>query len=99
LTAAQILEVVHGLVQNMSVVTDGEQIYQACHSLGVDNRIILDGKVSLDCVRNALGMFLSSQRNIPASNRASETMNQIASDMNESKRQLMFTPAMADRSC
>ena len=27
LTAAQILEVVHGLVQNMRVVTDGEQIF------------------------------------------------------------------------
>jgi len=27
LTAAQILEVVYGLVQNMRVVTDGEQIY------------------------------------------------------------------------
>ena len=38
LTAAQILEVVHGLVQNMRVVTDGEQIYQACHSLGVKYR-------------------------------------------------------------
>ena len=36
LTAAQVLEVVHGLVQNMRVVTDGEQIYQACHSLGVE---------------------------------------------------------------
>jgi len=38
LTAAQTLEVVHGLVQNMRVVTDGEQFYQACHSLGVEYR-------------------------------------------------------------
>jgi hypothetical protein len=38
LTAAQILEVVHGLVQNMRVVTDGEQIYQTCHSLSVEYR-------------------------------------------------------------
>ena len=38
LTAAQILEVVHGLVQNMNVVTDGEQIHQACYSLGVKYR-------------------------------------------------------------
>jgi hypothetical protein len=38
LTAAQILEVVQGLVQNMSVVTDGEKIYQACQSLGVEHR-------------------------------------------------------------
>jgi hypothetical protein len=36
LTAAQILEVVHGLVQNMRVVTDGERIYQACQSPGVE---------------------------------------------------------------
>ena len=36
LTAAQILEVVHGLVQNMRVVADGEQIYHICHLLGVE---------------------------------------------------------------
>jgi len=36
LTAAQILEVVHGLVQNMRVVTEGERIYQARQSLGVE---------------------------------------------------------------
>ena len=38
LTAAQILEVVHGLVQNMGVITNGKQIYQACHLLGVECR-------------------------------------------------------------
>ena len=36
LTAAQTLEVVHGLVQNMRVVTEGERIYQARQSLGVE---------------------------------------------------------------
>ena len=36
LTAAQILEVVHGLVQNMNVVTEGEQIHQASYSLGIE---------------------------------------------------------------
>ena len=36
LAAAQILEVVHGLVQNMRMVTDREQIYQACHSRSVE---------------------------------------------------------------
>ena len=30
-TAAQTLEVVHGLVQNVRVVMDGEQLQQACH--------------------------------------------------------------------
>jgi hypothetical protein len=38
LTAAQVLEVVHGLIQNMRVVTDGEQIYQACHLLHEEYR-------------------------------------------------------------
>jgi hypothetical protein len=38
LTAAQTLEVVHGLVHIMKVVMDGEQIYQACHSMGVEHR-------------------------------------------------------------
>ena len=66
LTAAQILEVVHGLVQNMTVVTDGEQIYQSCHSRCVDS-FFLDSTSSLDCVRNVLGMFLRLERSIAAS--------------------------------
>ena len=68
LTAAQILEVVHGLVQNMKVVTDGEQIYLVCRSLSGRVSFILDGKESLDCVRNTLGMFLRYQRIISAPN-------------------------------
>ena len=31
ITAAQTLEVVYGLVQNVRVVMDGEQMRQACH--------------------------------------------------------------------
>jgi hypothetical protein len=34
-TVAQILKVVHGLVENMKVVMDGEEIHQACRPLGV----------------------------------------------------------------
>ena len=34
-TVTQTLEVVYGLVQNMKVVLDGEQIYKACRLLGV----------------------------------------------------------------
>jgi hypothetical protein len=33
ITAAQTLEVVYGLVQNMKVVIDGEKIHQVCHSV------------------------------------------------------------------
>ena len=36
-TVAQILKVVHGLVENMKVVMNGEQINQAYHSLGVED--------------------------------------------------------------
>ena len=36
-TVAQILKVVHGLVENMKVVMNGEQIYQARRALGVDD--------------------------------------------------------------
>ena len=34
ITAAQTLEVVYGLTQNIRVVMDGEQIHQACHPAG-----------------------------------------------------------------
>jgi hypothetical protein len=36
-TVAQILKVVHGLVENMKVVMDGEQIHHACRLLGVED--------------------------------------------------------------
>ena len=35
ITASQILEVVYGFVQNMSVVMDGEQTDSACHPLAL----------------------------------------------------------------
>jgi hypothetical protein len=35
-TAAQTLEVVYGLFQNMRAVIDGKQIYLACQPLAVD---------------------------------------------------------------
>ena len=36
-TVAQIVEVVHGLVENMKVVMDGEKIHQACRTPGVED--------------------------------------------------------------
>ena len=35
-TVAEILKVVHGLVENMKVVMDGEKIHEACRTLGVE---------------------------------------------------------------
>jgi hypothetical protein len=37
MTAAQTLEVVHGLIQNMKVVMDGEQIHQVCRPQDVED--------------------------------------------------------------
>ena len=36
-TVAQTLKVVHGLVENMKVVMDGEQLYQAYRPLSVED--------------------------------------------------------------
>ena len=36
-TIAEILKVVHGLVENMKVVMDGEQIHQGCRTMGVED--------------------------------------------------------------
>jgi hypothetical protein len=37
ITAAQTLEVIYGLTQNMRVVMDGEQIHQTCRLPGVED--------------------------------------------------------------
>ena len=37
ITATQTLEIVYGLIQNMRVIMDGEQIHSGCRSLGVEN--------------------------------------------------------------
>ena len=36
-TVAQVFEVVHGLVENMTVVMDSEQTHQSCCPLGVED--------------------------------------------------------------
>jgi hypothetical protein len=60
-TAAQTLEVVYGLVKNVSVVIDGEQIHLPGHS-PCRPSFGLDGRVSVDGVREALGTFRWRQR-------------------------------------
>ena len=56
MTATQTLEVVHGLVNNVKVVMDGTQALLI--SRRRLNRLIrVDGKASIDGIRQALGMF------------------------------------------
>ena len=56
ITASEILKVVYGLVRNKRVVMDGEQIDSACYPLAL-RTLPSDGKSSIDCVCDALGMF------------------------------------------
>lgn len=56
--AAQTLEVVYGLIQNMKVVMDGAQKPSSTsQSLVNDNSSLLDGKSSTDSIRDALSTF------------------------------------------
>lgn len=60
-TAAQTLKVVHGLVQSMTIVMDGEYILVACGLLFDEFYFLLDGKASFSTVRQALGTFVSNK--------------------------------------
>ena len=53
-TAAQTLEVVYGLIQNMRVVIDGEQTHLA-NFLPTAEFFPVDGKASIDSIRDVLG--------------------------------------------
>ena len=57
ITAAQTLDVVYGLVQNMKVVLDGEQNTLVLSLAGCEGSFPLDGKASADHVMEALSMF------------------------------------------
>jgi len=39
-TVAQVLEIVHGLVENMKAVMGGEQIHQVCRPLSVEDILL-----------------------------------------------------------
>jgi hypothetical protein len=57
-TATQTLEVVHGLVQNLRVVIDGEATLSGCTLMRfLTSFYLLDGKASADAIWDALSMF------------------------------------------
>jgi hypothetical protein len=56
-TAAQTLEVVYGLVQNMRVVMDGKANSPGLFATGCSMSFPLDDQASTDSVRDALGTF------------------------------------------
>ena len=60
MTVTQALYVVHGLVSNMMVVMDSTQSF-AEFSLNLCSLLIaLDGKASMDSIRDALGLSIPS---------------------------------------
>ncbi len=62
MTGAEILKVVYGLVQNMNVVMDGEQIHSASPNIRVvrkKNPLFLDNEPCVGGVQEALGTFCS----------------------------------------
>ena len=56
-TAMQTLEVVHGLVQNMRVIMDGEATLSGLMLMWGLTSCPLDGKASTDVIWDALSMF------------------------------------------
>ena len=56
-TALQTLEVVHGLVQNMRVIMDGETTLSGLMPVWSSTSCPLDGKASSDAIWDALSTF------------------------------------------
>ena len=61
-TAAQTLEVVYGLVQNMTVVLDGERIYLACQPLALDHMSLQTVRHRLTVSENSLVRIIDNNR-------------------------------------
>ena len=97
ITAAQTLGVVYGLIQNMRVVMNGEK-----NTRGLSTRCVLRVLLSRrqgiyrPCYGRAQYVFPATINRKP-SDRALEIMQELASDLNKSKRQSFFNVATADR--
>jgi len=61
LAVAQILDVVHGLFKNTKIVMEGEQNPRSLLPAGYSGTFPVDGKASVDYLKDALGMFRGSQ--------------------------------------
>jgi hypothetical protein len=68
LAVAQILDVVHGLVKNTKTVMESEQNPLSLLPARYSGTFPVDGKTSVDYLKNALGMFRRRQSNELVSN-------------------------------
>ena len=64
-TAAQTLHIIYGLVQNMRFVMEGEQTPHDQSLVGSSMSFLIDGKASLGCVREALGVSTANDELVP----------------------------------
>jgi hypothetical protein len=60
MTATQTMEVVYGLFNNMKVVMDGTETLLDISFTVCSLFVLLDGKASIDNIREALGMISSN---------------------------------------
>ena len=60
MTATQTMEVVYGLFNNMKVVMDGTETLLDISLTECSLSVLLDGKASIDNIREALGMINSN---------------------------------------
>ena len=94
-TAAQTLEVVYGLVQNMRVVMDGEQTHLACHALAIEYSSLQTARHPLKVFVLSLVRVIRDNKPVPCLTGGLETIQQMASDKNKSKRQSFLHVAIA----
>jgi hypothetical protein len=87
-TAAQTLEVVYFLVNNLREVMNGEWIL-LCRLLSAEHPISQDGQASTDGIQKALGLFFRREQ-ATSPDHILEMMQQLASDVNSSRRQFLF---------
>jgi len=59
MTATQTMEIVYGLFKNMKVVMDGTEAFLNISFTVCWMFVLLDGKASIDNIREALGMISS----------------------------------------
>ncbi len=93
--AAQALEVVYGLAQNMRTVINGKKIRYRLSFAGCGASFPLDGEASADGIRNALGTFFDNNK-LLGFNSVLEILHELTSEMNKAKREIFHGCVNAD---
>lgn len=98
-TAMQTLEVVYGLVQNMRVVMDGEHMQPPYRKLNADYpHVQMAGHLLTTSVIPSVSFACVGDNGpIVVSDGVLELLQQIASDLNRSKRQLFLRISTTDK--